>query len=67
VRLNSAIRNSSISFKKLEALNNQEVEVIVLPLFDQKLKKWQNPKKSFLNLPAQLNLYFPILQQMSTG
>ncbi len=31
----TTIRNGSISLKELEALNNQEVEVIILPLIGQ--------------------------------
>lgn len=52
------VRNSSISFKKLEALNNQEVEVIVLPLFDQKLRKRQNPKKKFFEFAGAVESLF---------
>jgi hypothetical protein len=31
----TTIRNGSISLKDLEALNNQEVEIIILPLIGQ--------------------------------
>ena len=52
------VKNSSISFKKLEQLNNQEVEVIVLPLVDQELSKRQDQKERLFQFEGKVESQF---------
>ena len=52
------VKNGSISFKKLEQLNNQEVEVIVLPLVNQELSKRRDQKERLFQFAGKVESQF---------
>ncbi len=48
IRKITTVKNGIISFNDLKRFNSMEVEVIILPLFDDNLKKFESQKKKFL-------------------
>ncbi len=48
IRKITTVKNGKISLNDLKRFNSKEVEVIILPLFDNTLKKTESQKKKFL-------------------
>ncbi len=58
IRKIATVKNGIISFKGLNKFNSQEVEVIILPLFNDSLKKIKSQKKNLLKYDGILESNF---------
>lgn len=54
----TTVKNGSISLKGLEALNDQEVEVIVIPLIGRELNKSKNQKERLFQFKGAIESEF---------
>ena len=54
----TTIKNGAISLNELDELNDQEVEVIILPLIERKMKKPQNQKERLFQFKGAVESKF---------